>query len=530
MASTKFSDFLNAGLASAKNFDNEIALVHFSTAEDLLLREKETTETKANFVQLRLARGEILIQQSEWDNALQDFTKAYETAKELDDKEAMTNALIGQGKIKLQQGDLQTAKSLFQDALNTADAGKLEHKFPECQFHLGNTLSRLGENDKALMILESGVRIADRVNADPDIYAGINTQMGLLHFRMGMMDDAVGFYEKALEILQDEELSLRKAEAYRYLGVIYSIKRNYSKSLENYDKALEIYLDVENEWGMAKTYSSLGQAFKEMGNHHEAIFFYEKSQSLYEFLGAKSDMGMIYGKLGDVHIMLENYDAAIDYFQKDLAVSEELNNTHALSYTYRNLGKIYRLKKDYENSEKYFQRSYEFFSSVQDQMNTGRVFLDMAHLFLDMNQMEKALEHAQTAEMIFKQERKPRALAGVDVVMGKYHRQKREWDTAEAHFEKALDALDEGKLSEDLASAHYEYGLMCMEKRDDSKAINHFNRALEISEDLGLNRMIEECLHCIEKIDEREVIRIALRRLKSRELTNTLLKQVGQGS
>lgn len=514
-----FDDFLRAAKRAADEYDLEVSLVHFSTAEGLLEAIKDPEERKEKRLDLLKERSKVLIVESEWDEALVDLEEAIPLAQELGKLEIVVDSMLGKGRIFLSRGNLQEAKRIFQEGFDIATEQDFEEKYPECHYFLGSTLAKMGEGDKALMIFESGLRIADRVEAEADIIAGIHIEMGLLHFRMGMMDDAAEFYQQCLEILEHEELNLKKANAYRYLGVIYSIKRDFMKCLQNYQNALRVFSELNNLLGLAKTYRSVGQAFMAMGFLPETIFFLERSRDIYDEIGAKSDLGMIYGKLGDAWIEREDYDKAIEYYMKDMEISEELNNTHALAYTYRNLGKIYRIKKDWENADKYYEKSYQYFSSVQDQLNTASTFLELAFLHTEMKDPDKALDYAKTAEQIFKENQKRNKLALVEVAYGIYNRLKRNWEEALFHFEKAITILSEGKPTLDLSDAFYHYAYTYREKREYDQALNFFKRALQIAEGLKASRQIDKCLKQITQIDELEVIRIALQKLETKELT-----------
>ncbi len=511
---SSFDRVYNTGIEALKKGKIDIALVHFSTAEEYLKVLGDTAETEKRLLDVLMTRSSIQEKLSEWDDAESDFRRALELAKKLSDPAIIVDCMAGLGKIKYQQGDLKEAKAIFEEGFSIATDHEMEDKYPAYHYHVGSTLAKLGESDKALMIFESGLRIAERVKADKNLIASINNQMGLLHFRMGMRDEAVPYYEESLRLLEGETENSTKAEGHRYLGIIFQIKRKYLEALEHYSEAIATYSKIRGNLGLAKTYGSVGQAYLKMGNITEALFFLEKSMALLEKLQARADLGMVYGKLGDAYVAKENYETAAQFYQKDIEMAEELKNTHGMAFSFLNLGRIYRIKKDWPLAEKYYIKSYEYFSSVQDQINVGVCFKELGYVYMGIGDYEKAVDHAKTAIEIFKSTQQPVQLASSQKVLAICFRTQQDWNNALELFNNVIPIFRQNNIKDDLAETYYELGQTYMDMRNRFESIKYLTKAFALAEELGNHSLMDNILHKIEKVDELELIRLSIRKLK----------------
>ncbi len=499
------------------------ALEYIKKGYELLSQEDELKLKRTYELTLLLMEGKVLEFSGEWEAAFNCFEKASEVADILADKENKIKALLGQSFIYINYGKLSEADKLLDEAHIKVEKDNLTDLQPFVYLQLGGVFSKIGKHEEGEELLKKALYLAQEMPPAIEttrLISALYNQLGLLHFRAGELGNSPFYYNESINLLKNNPLELEKANAYRYLGIINSIGRSFIMAFENYRKALEIYLKLEHPFGLAKVYNSLGQAYLSINNLNEATFFFLKAGRLYTKLGTKLDLATIYSKLGHTSMVQELYQEAIDYYMKDLEISKTLDNEHGLAYTYRNLGRIYRLQGSMEESIEYYNKSLELFNKVNDIISMAYIYVDLGHSYVALGKLNQAMEYAEEAQIVFQERDRKLELAYVDLLYGACYHSIEGWEKAIGHYINAIDFLSQKEETARLAEAHYSLGLLYKDMEENRNAVNHFRQALEISERLGLKKQVEKNLQMIEEIDEQEVLRITLAKLKKATKTN----------
>jgi tetratricopeptide (TPR) repeat protein len=101
---------------------------------------------------------------------------------------------------------------------------------PWAHRHLGEIYLKLNQFDSAISSLSKAAEL------NP---AYLNN-LGVAHTKMGLLDEALSSFQKAIATGWDNELT------YTYMGIIYEKKGNPDKAIKMYEKALQINPDYEH--------------------------------------------------------------------------------------------------------------------------------------------------------------------------------------------------------------------------------------------------------------------------------------------
>ncbi|CAF1175957.1 unnamed protein product [Rotaria magnacalcarata] len=106
-------------------------------------------------------------------------------------------------------------------------------------------------------------------------------RMGHLMLKVGHFDQAVELYNELLKGASDDS---DRAHIYHQLGVMNYHQGKYQEAIEFYEKALEIDRKTlpEDDASLAPTYGAIGTVYKNMGEYSKALEFYEKSLKIRE--------------------------------------------------------------------------------------------------------------------------------------------------------------------------------------------------------------------------------------------------------
>lgn len=239
----------------------------------------------------------------------------------------------------------------------------------------------------------------------------------------------------------------------------------------------------------------------------EAIFSYKKAESICRRLGANSELATLYGKLGQVYMIREDYETAVKYFRRDLDISSRNGNYYALGYSYRNLGRSLIQVGITEEAITNLKESIGLFQYVEDQINLGRVYMDLTQAYVKAERAQEAREVASKAQAIFEEQQMDRELAFLKCLQGVVCRLTRDYANAERLHTEAIEELPEKGPQAWRAEAHYELGILFRQQKRYPEAVAAFRDALDIARAAGLSRHTGRYLRDIESLDETELYR-----------------------
>ncbi|MEN3046324.1 MAG: tetratricopeptide repeat protein [Candidatus Hydrothermales bacterium] len=113
-------------------------------------------------------------------------------------------------------------------------------------------------------------------------YADFQHFLGVIYYSLGMLDESINQFEKALEI------NPNYIEAHLNLSIALNDKGDYLKAKEHYEKAAKLEregsrIPVSLRNNLANTYMRIGDSFFEIGEYERAKEEYEKAIEIAPF-------------------------------------------------------------------------------------------------------------------------------------------------------------------------------------------------------------------------------------------------------
>ncbi len=166
--------------------------------------------------------------------------------------------------------------------------------------------------NKAMEYVNSAIKL------DPNYIEG-QSAVASVYQDFGYFDKALEIYEK---MLAEKKYTIHKSPFFN-LGIIYKIKKQYPKAIENFNKALEL-----NPL-LSFAYSHLAEIYEIQGDDEKTKLSYEKAEDAdpdnYIALNA---LGIIYGQKG-------NYEKSLKYLKRALRIKPDSAEIHFnIGYTY----------------------------------------------------------------------------------------------------------------------------------------------------------------------------------------------------
>ncbi|CAF1457188.1 unnamed protein product [Adineta steineri] len=357
---------------------------------------------------------------------------------------------------------------------------------------LGNLLLKTGHFDKAeelhKVLLEQPSNESDK--------GFYYNNLGTAKYHQGDYDQAIEYYEKALEIweqtLPADHPSL--ATSYNNIGGVYVDMGEYSKALSFYEKALTIKEQTlpANHPSLATSYSNIGLVYYNMGEYSKALLFFEKALKIQEKILPSNhpDLATSYSNIGSVYNSIGEYSKALSYYEKALEIEEKTlpANHPSLATSYNNIGEAYMHTGKNSEALSFYEKALEIQEKTlpANHPSLATPYNNIGSVYMNMGEYLKALSFYEKAREIVEKTlpTNHHLLATSYSNIGGVYDNTGEYSKAFSFYEKAL-TIKEKTLPADhpsLATSYNNIGGVYADIREHSKALLFFEKALKIQE------------------------------------------------
>ena len=359
-------------------------------------------------------------------------------------------------------------------------------------FRLGEVLKKMGQFDKAQQVYE----ILLEQTTDESERRHIYGQLGRIHQNKGNYQEAITFFEQALEIkkkiLPPTDTNL--AVTYHNISMVYNKMGDYPKALSSYEKALAIQQQSlpPNHPDLASTYNDIGRVYRNMDDYPKALSFHEKALAIQQqsLPPNHTDLAMSYKDIGSVHRSMGDCPKALSFHEKALAIQQQsLPPNHPdLAKSYNGIGSVHRSMGDYPKALSFHEKALAIRqqSLPPNHPDLAKSYNGIGSVHRSMGDYPKALSFYEKALAIQQQSLPPNHpdLASSYNNIGTTYRSMRDYPKALSFHEKAL-AIEQQSLPPnhtDLASSYNNIGTTYRNMRDYPKALSFYEKALAIQQ------------------------------------------------
>lgn len=234
---------------------------------------------------------------------------------------------------------------------------------------VANDFLKRYEYNKALIYYREALKyniMSDNIPGIIKNYADI----GKVHVLMKQYDEALDYYQKALDrINQEGEGSYRGEEAYimNGLGETYYFMRNFEAAERFYQLSLDIERSLMNTENQAIVLQNLAKIKRSNGSYAEALDDFLKSASLLEPLFRKKELedlknlSLIYYSIALTYSKLHKYEEGFSFVEKALKIDKIIENSSGIADDYFAMGMLSKRMERLDRALLYFERSRELY-------------------------------------------------------------------------------------------------------------------------------------------------------------------------
>ena len=435
---------------------------------------------EALWAELLLLRGYISKLKGEWKKALDDYQEALGNFEKLGAGEKQADALAKIGRVYLEKGEFDQARSQFDRAMDLL--GRVPHILKARIYdELATIHLRKREIKEAETLAEEALEMAVTLK-DKEMEAKVHNTMGNLHMTKGSWKDAQGHYEKSLDYLdgKDEQMAVILNNN---LAIISFKAGDVEKALELWRLAAEKAERMKN-LNVMLTFSNLGSIYFSIGNWKKAEEYCLKALDISESVGKDMITAASRSTMG--HIQLHREEAGWEeHYQEALKLRLKLDDKKGQASSHNDLARGHTIRKNMEDASQHSEKALSLAQETGDGEQAVRAHLGLAKVAGAKKNNAEAKEFLKQALVKSREIKNNELLGHVYRDIGLVSAMEGEDFVAERYLKESIDILEDEKRPLELGQSLYEYGKI-LEQSGLGNPEEYLNRSREIFTSLGL--------------------------------------------
>ncbi|MFQ6102235.1 MAG: tetratricopeptide repeat protein [Anaerolineae bacterium] len=255
---------------------------------------------KPDLIDARLNLAKVLEDLGRETEAIRTLTEALQRPETVPDPESAYRARLHRGNLYLNQNDYQSAMDDYRAATQLApdDAAAF--------FNLGVACQHLGQLDSALSVFRDAIRLNPR-------HAPAHQELGDVAFALDLLDDAETAYSTALQLTREAGDQSGQALAHLSLGRLY---RRLDGRQSDARRELERAMELDEDLVYTRASYELGLLHLAAGGLEAAVALFETSAELFDVLGRVRASAEANLQLGRAYLAQQDQAAAAEALEK----------------------------------------------------------------------------------------------------------------------------------------------------------------------------------------------------------------------
>lgn len=293
---------------------------------------------------------------------------------------------------------------------------------PQQAVHICNDLgwicTGLGQKEEALRYYEQALNIC-RDLGDRKEEGKTLTNLGWVHSELGRLGQAQKYLEQALNVETGNKLE--RGRTLVNLGRVYNGLGQKERARECFEEGLHIYRDAGELTGEGWTLNNLGKLYYDLGQKETAIGYFEQSLSRYRRTGNRSGAGRTLKNLGGVYSELGKKEQGLQNLDEALSILKEVGDPNGAAMTLNNLGMLYDSLGEVEQALKCYEEALSICLKVGDRGGEGWAHNNLGRIYARLKEPIEALKHYKQA-LLLRREVEERGEEGETLYdLGKLH-------------------------------------------------------------------------------------------------------------
>ncbi|PJF44648.1 MAG: hypothetical protein CUN55_02820 [Phototrophicales bacterium] len=343
--------------------DIELGEKQYQNALQLLQRAEDVAhrvgvQSAAFFMHTALKSAEVYLHLKNYTAAIAQAERAEVHARVLDDEVTLAKVAgyIGIALQGLEQPDAAVEKLSI--ALEAYENGVIDDLSEQTKvlLALGRSQQQLGKTEQALSTYKKVLELLDNTDNPLRRAEGLYL-IASVHAENNERDEAINLFQEA-ERLYRENNELGQAAIIRCdIGNLRRAKGDFKAALNDFEEALVMLSNIDNPIIRGFVLSSVANIYTETGDIESAQSFYQESIKIAQEYHDRLAESLRLGNMAWMQVQIGKLDMAFINLEKAIAISRELNAMLPMAIQTNNLGWVYYLRHDYDQARRLIEQA-----------------------------------------------------------------------------------------------------------------------------------------------------------------------------
>jgi CHAT domain-containing protein/Tfp pilus assembly protein PilF len=304
----------------------------------------------------------------------------------------LSKALIQSGQFGDGQQALETGLSNFSDP---AKQLQLWAALADLHIAWARNFKRSYSFEEAIRQYLAALEI-DKVRR-PQLAGGDLNSIGVTYKQGGAFEQAIQYFEQALDWHRRTKNRLAEAQTLDNLGQSYLSLSQYDKALTYLYQALPIRREVKDRRGEGVTLTNIGNVYLGEGEAAKAIEFFAQAQPVLHQAGVPEEEVNALAGLGGAYSMLSRFDKAAEILEQALPLARQSKNQQAEGAILNNLGQTLENLGKYDQAMNAFNQALVIERQIKDRTGESASLSNLGGVYMNLGQFAEAAKVYQAA-------------------------------------------------------------------------------------------------------------------------------------
>jgi tetratricopeptide (TPR) repeat protein len=429
----------------------------------------------------------VFKQQRKWDEAIDAFQRVVEIEQALNNRRSVAIGLNGLAGIFQQQGKLDEAAATFQRRVEISEAFNDQRSVAIGLNGLAGVLQQQGKLDEAAATFQRRVEISEAFNDQRSVAIGLNGLAGVLQ-QQGKLDEAAATFQRVVEI--SEALNDRRSVAIGLNGLAGVLQQQgkLDEAAATFQRVVEISEALNDRRQIAIGLNGLAGVLQQQGKLDEAVATFQRRVEISEALNDQRSVAIGLNGLAGIFQQQGKLDQAVATFQQVVEISETLNDRRQIAIGLNGLAGVLQQQGKLDQAAATFQRSVVIEEKFANQRRLTMTLTSLSKVLRELGRLEEAIKILESIAVIEKelgdQQGEVMTLVSLSSVLRELGRFEEAIKTLES-IAVIDEQLDNPQQSVTKVITQIRLGAVFQQQGDFNKAIEAFERSLELSKEIG---------------------------------------------
>lgn len=234
----------------------------------------------------------------------------------------------------------------------------------------------------------NGIKLANELK-DVKGKAACMNSMALYGLIMGQPDTAIAYANKAIKLLAQQQDSAAMAEVFYYLAAGHYIKSDFANAIEHYKTSAKCY-DSSNLERTSDILNNLGITYSTLGQYPLALTYYLEALKIRERINDTPGITLSLGDIGRIYSSLKKHQQALSYITKCLELQKYVTDKASRMSNFENAGNVYLMFADTTNAISVFKKAIDEAQSANLVGEVNRIRVNLAETYIAMGRYDEA--------------------------------------------------------------------------------------------------------------------------------------------